>query len=286
MLGRAKVFKDLVGKGGEVSSDRVEVLGRALRPFMLRRTKEEVLPDLPPRTEQVLECRMGAKQRRDYDALRKHYQQSILQRVDDEGLGRSGTHVLEGLLRLRQSACHPGLIDKARAGETSAKLDVLLGSLEGLRDEGHKALVFSQFTSLLDIVQTRLVDRGFGFERLDGRTRKRAERVKRFQEDESLTVFLVSLKAGGTGLNLTAADYVFLLDPWWNPAVERQAVDRTHRIGQMRPVMAYRLVCPDTVEERIAELQDRKRDLADAILGKGAFTLRDMSREDLAWLLS
>lgn len=294
MLGRAKVFQQLVGKGSPGddtqdeadSGERLEVLARAIQPFMLRRTKDEVLPDLPARTDQVLECPMGAKQRRDYDALRKHYQQSLLQQIDDKGLGRSGTHVLEGLLRLRQAACHPGLIDKARVDEPSAKLDVLLESLEDLRDEGHKALVFSQFTSLLDIVEARLVEREFGFERLDGRTRKRAERVKRFQEDESLTVFLVSLKAGGTGLNLTAADYVFLLDPWWNPAVEQQAVDRTHRIGQTRPVMAYKLVCPDTVEERIAQLQEHKRDLADAILGKGSFTLRDMSREDLAWLLS
>ncbi len=146
--------------------------------------------------------------------------------------------------------------------------------------------MFSQFTSFLDIVGAHLEKEGVTYERLDGKTRRREERVQRFQEDPHCPVFLISLKAGGTGLNLTAADYVFLLDPWWNPAVERQAIDRAHRIGQTRAVMAWRLICQDTVEERILELQDKKRALVDAVLGDGAFTLRDLSREDLEWVLS
>ena len=291
MLGRATSFRELLrvsegNENGDGPGERWQVLARALRPFILRRTKEQVAPDLPERSDQVVRCDLEEQQRSDYDALAAHYREALLARVDRDGIGRSGVHVLESLLRLRQAACHPGLIDKSRVGEPSAKLDFLLDSLTEVLDEGHKALVFSQFTSFLDIVQARLVSRKITHERLDGSTRNRDERVQRFQADDACGVFLISLKAGGLGLNLTAADYVFLLDPWWNPAVERQAIDRTHRIGQTRAVMAYRLVCAGTVEERILELQGRKQALADALLGGDAFTLRDMSRDDLAWLLS
>jgi len=194
--------------------------------------------------------------------------------------------VLEALLRLRQAACHPGLIDRSRKDEPSAKLDVLLPRLTEVIEEGHKALVFSQFTTLLGIVRDRLDRGGVSYEYLDGRTRNRAARVRRFEEDADCQLFLVSLKAGGLGLNLTAADYVFLLDPWWNPAAEAQAIDRTHRIGQTRPVFAYRLIARDTVEEKVLALQQTKRQLADAILTTDNSLIRALRREDLEVLLS
>ena len=174
----------------------------------------------------------------------------------------------------------------SRVGEPSAKLDVLLYHLEDLRQEGHKALVFSQFTSLLAIVRARLDAKGVRYEYLDGATRNRQEHVDAFQNDPDCGLFLISLKAGGLGLNLTAAEYVFLLDPWWNPAVEAQAVDRAHRIGQTRAVFAYRLIARDTVEEKVLELQKTKRELADAILGEDNSLIRDLKREDLELLLS
>jgi SNF2 family DNA or RNA helicase len=187
---------------------------------------------------------------------------------------------------LRQAACHPGLIDKKRSGEPSAKLDLLIPQLSEVLDEGHKALVFSQFTSLLAIVRARLDDEKIEYAYLDGKTRDRASRVERFQDDPDCKLFLISLKAGGLGLNLTAAEYVFLLDPWWNPAVEAQAIDRAHRIGQTRRVFAYRLIARDTVEEKVLELQSTKRALADAIINQDNSLIRDLSREDLEMLLA
>jgi SNF2 family DNA or RNA helicase len=179
-----------------------------------------------------------------------------------------------------------GLVDPARAGERSAKLEALMPMLEEVTGGGHKALVFSQFTSLLALVQKRLEEDGVPFEYLDGKTRDRAARVARFQNDPSCKIFLVSLKAGGVGLNLTAADYVFLLDPWWNPAVEAQAVDRTHRIGQSRKVFAYRLVAEGTIEEKVLELQAKKRGLADDIISGDGSMLRQLGRQDLELLLA
>ena len=283
MLGR------VVPTGGAVRNPDAEtrdLLVKALRPFILRRTKDQVAKDLPEKTEQTVFCDLEPEQRKLYDELRDHYRQSLLSRVDEVGIGRSKIQVLEALLRLRQAACHPGLIDKKRTAEGSAKLDVLLPQLRELAESGRKALVFSQFTSLLAIVRERLDADGVTYEYLDGRTRDRAARVERFQTDPACRLFLVSLKAGGVGLNLTAAEYVFLLDPWWNPAVEAQAIDRSHRIGQTKPVFAYRLIARDTVEEKVLALQQSKRELADAILGGDARLIADLKREDLELLLS
>jgi superfamily II DNA or RNA helicase len=266
--------------------ETVGLLARGLRPFILRRTKEQVAPELPARTEQTIHCQLDDTQRRLYHELREHYRQTLLGKVAREGLGRAKLQVLEALLRLRQAACHPGLIDRTRAGEPSAKLDALLPQLAEVIEGGHKALVFSQFTSLLAIVRARLDARGLTYEYLDGRTRDRAARVEHFQEDPDCRLFLISLKAGGLGLNLTAAEYVFLLDPWWNPAVEAQAIDRTHRIGQARPVFAYRLIARDTVEEKVVELQQGKRALAEAIITADESLIRTLTREDLELLLS
>jgi SNF2 family DNA or RNA helicase len=186
-------------------------------------------------------------------------------KLEELGEDRATPHVLEALLRLRQAACHPGLVDTARVGEPSAKLAALLEQLEELRAEGHKALVFSQFTSLLRIVRRELESRNIQHEYLDGKTRDRAARVESFQNNPDTAVFLISLKAGGVGLNLTAADNVILLDPWWNPAAEDQAVDRTHRIGQKRPVTVYRLIALGTIEEKILALHAKKRALVAGI---------------------
>jgi SNF2 family DNA or RNA helicase len=220
-----------------------------------------------------------------YDMLRRRYRTALLGRVDKVGIGKSQVQILEALLRLRQAACHPGLIDPARSADPSAKFDVLLEHLRSVIDEGHKALVFSQFTSLLALLKPLLDREAIAYEYLDGATRDRAARVSRFQDDPACPVFLVSLKAGGVGLNLTAADYVFLLDPWWNPAVEAQAIDRAHRIGQPREVFAYRLIAEDTVEEKVLALQRTKRDLADAILSADPKGLRAIGRDELALLL-
>ncbi len=284
MLGSAAAFGPSATRAAD--EDARGLLARAVRPFVLRRTKEQVARDLPARTEQTILCEMDPAQRRLYDELRDHYRASLLGRIARDGLGRAKIQILEALLRLRQAALHPGLLDRARRGESSAKLDALLPQLAEVREEGHKALVFSQFTSLLDIVRARLDVAGVRYEYLDGKTRDRAARVERFQGDPECLLFLVSLKAGGLGLNLTAAEYVFLLDPWWNPAVEAQAIDRTHRIGQTRPVFAYRLIARDTVEEKILELQQTKRALAESIIAADDGLIRTLSREDLELLLS
>jgi SNF2 family DNA or RNA helicase len=286
MLGEAKVLKMAGGLARNPSEESRRLLAHALRPFILRRTKQQVARELPSKTEQTIFCELEPAQRKQYDDLRRHYRDTLLRRVQTQGVGKSTMHVLEALLRLRQAACHPGLLDQKRKDEPSAKLDVLLDHLDEIREEGHKALVFSQFTSLLAIVRERLDESGVRYEYLDGATRDRQARVEAFQTDPAISLFLVSLKAGGVGLNLTAAEYVFLLDPWWNPAVEAQAVDRTHRIGQTRPVFAYRLIARDTVEEKVLELQKSKRDLADAILGEDNSLIRDLKKEDLELLLS
>ncbi|HWE04267.1 MAG TPA: DEAD/DEAH box helicase [Tepidisphaeraceae bacterium] len=286
MLGAAKAFQVSGAGGREIDHSARVLLSRALRPFILRRTKAQVAQDLPQRTEQTIHCELDVKQRKLYDDLKEHYRQSLLSKIAVEGIAKNKIQVLEALLRLRQAACHPGLIDKSKVGESSAKLDALLPQLAEVIDGGHKALVFSQFTSLLSIVRSRLDKDKIPYVYLDGRTRDRQEVVERFQKDEKIRLFLISLKAGGIGLNLTAAEYVFLLDPWWNPAVEAQAIDRAHRIGQTRHVMAYRLIAKDTVEEKVLQLQSSKRELADAIINADNSVIGKLGREDLELLLS
>jgi len=286
MLGGAASLRLAGAEGRAPSPETRALLARSLRPFILRRTKEQVIHDLPPKHEQTLYCELPPPQRGVYDEIREHYRRSLLGRIEREGLNRTKLQVLEALLRLRQAACHVGLLDRSRRNEPSAKLDVLLPRITEVAESGHKALVFSQFTSLLAIVRDRLDESGVPYEYLDGRTQDRGARVRRFQEDDGCRLFLVSLKAGGLGLNLTAADYVFLLDPWWNPAAEAQAIDRTHRIGQTRAVFAYRLIARDTVEEKVLALQETKRDLADAIITADNSLVRTLRREDLELLLS
>lgn len=286
MLGSMGAFESMSGAMRNAGTDTLRLLAPALRPFLLRRTKEQVARELPAKIEQTIYCEMEPEQKSLYESLRDHYRDSLLRRIQVDGIAKSKIQVLEALLRLRQAACHPGLVDRKLATDTSAKLDVLLEQLRDVLEEGHKALVFSQFTALLAIVRKKLDADGVKYEYLDGKTRDRQQRVERFQNDAACGLFLISLKAGGVGLNLTAADYVFILDPWWNPAVEAQAVDRTHRIGQIRQVFAYRLITRGTVEEKVLQLQQTKRGLADAIIGENNSLIRELRAEDIALLLS
>jgi superfamily II DNA or RNA helicase len=286
MLGAASVFKLAGGVGRNPPEEMRSLLAQALRPFILRRTKQQVARELPEKTEQTIFCELEAPQRKLYNELRNHYRDSLLHRIATEGMAKSKIQVLEALLRLRQAACHPGLLNPKCIDDASAKLDLLIEQLGEITEGRHKALVFSQFTSLLAILRKRLDAARISYEYLDGVTRDRQQRVERFQNDADCGLFLISLKAGGLGLNLTAAEYVFLLDPWWNPAVEAQAVDRAHRIGQTRQVFAYRLIARDTVEEKVLQLQNTKRDLAAAIINADNSPLTNLQRDDLELLLS
>ncbi len=260
------------------------LIAAAMRPFILRRTKAEVATDLPDKQEQTILVDLGEQQRVIYDAMLTTYREALFAKVDDGGLAGSTTHILEALLRLRQAACHPALISDELAQADSAKLDALFEMIDDVAESEGKVLIFSQFTTFLELVRKRLTSLGIVPAYLDGSTKNRAAVVEKFQEDAATRLMLVSLKAGGTGLNLTAADYVFILDPWWNPAVEAQAVDRAHRIGQTRQVFAYKLVARDTIEERILDLQRDKAALADSILGGKTSQLKGMTRADLETL--
>lgn len=284
LLGKLPRISQYAGRQQLPPAALAEV-AQALRPLILRRKKADVLQDLPAKTEQTLTCELGPSERKKYNELRRFYQASLQKKIAEVGIDKAKIWVLEALLRLRQAACHPGLIDKKARNQSSAKIDLLLENLEQILEEGHKALVFSQFTSLLDLVRKALDARGWRYEYLDGQTRDREARVQSFQTDPEMRLFLISLKAGGVGLNLTAASYVFLLDPWWNPAVEAQAIDRTHRIGQEQPVFAYRIIAEDTVEEKILKLQDDKRALADAIVAEDQRVLKQLTAADLENLL-
>ena len=256
-------------------------LRERIAPFVLRRMKAVVAAELPPRTDATLHCELDSEERAVYDTVRAASQRQVVERLQHGG---SVLEALELLLRLRQAACHRALVPGQHASNSS-KLEVLLESLDEAAAEGHKALVFSQWTAFLDLVEPHLRAAGLPFERLDGSTVDRQGVVERFQAQDGPPVLLISLRAGGTGLNLTAADHVFLLDPWWNPAVEDQAADRAHRIGQDRPVSVYRLVARETVEERILALQEKKRALAAAALS-GADRATPITREDLLGLLA
>jgi superfamily II DNA or RNA helicase len=257
-----------------------ERLRQRVKPFVLRRLKRDVAQELPPRTDVTLEVELDEVEQNVYDAVHAATRREVVQKLQG---GASVLAVLEALLRLRQAACHVALLPGKRA-ESSSKVARLLLALEDAAADGHKALVFSQWTGLLDLVQPHLNAAGIPFTRLDGSTRDREGVVAAFQASAGPPVMLVSLKAGGTGLNLTAADHVFLLDPWWNPAVEEQAADRAHRIGQERPVLVYRLVARNTVEEGLLALQERKRQLAQTALG-AADQAAGITRDELLGLL-
>jgi SNF2 family DNA or RNA helicase len=271
-------------------SARLKVLRRKMRPFLLRRLKKEVAPELPPRTETLLHCELDSEERNLYQALLATARKEVIQSLE---AGESTLKALERILRLRQACCHRALLPGENA-PSSSKLELLMETLEESMSNGHRTLVFSQWTSLLDQVQARFEREKIPFLRLDGSTRDREGVVRAFQASDGPPVLLISLKAGGTGLTLTAADHVVILDPWWNPATEDQAADRAHRIGQTQPVLIQRMVARDTIEERILELQARKRELAQKVLGpKGAEELDPgaagelgLTRQDLLGLLN
>jgi len=259
-------------------------LSARVRPFLLRRTKGQVAKDLPDRTEEDLFCEIEGEQRTLYRAELKRAQQMLLRITTQKQLAKERFHFLTSLLRLRQICCHPKLV-KPESKAPSAKVESLLEQLEPLMEEGHKVLVFSQFVEMLDILQGEITPKGWPSFYLSGATENRGELVQHFQNAKGAAVFLISLKAGGFGLNLTAASYVVLFDPWWNPAVENQAIDRTHRIGQTRNVMAYRLLIKNSIEEKIRLLQKTKSSLAEDVLGEEKFA-QSLTLDDMQFLLS
>jgi len=268
LLGGRKTFNTHFRNPVEKEGDRAQQdeLGRRLAPFMLRRRKSAVAAELPPKTEALQYVELQGNQRAIYEAIRASMEARILKLVEKQGMARSHIEFLDALLKMRQACIDPRLVklDAAKAVRQSAKLEWLAENLPQLIEEGRRILLFSQFTQALTLVQAELERMRISFTKLTGQTRKRQEAIERFQSG-AVPVFLISLKAGGSGLNLTAADVVIHLDPWWNPAVENQATDRAHRIGQDKPVLVYKLVARDTVEERILQMQSHKRDLADAI---------------------
>lgn len=263
-------------------------LAQSLSPMILRRTKQEVLTDLPDKIEKTVKCKMSPRERRHYDKLKKYYQLKLNKKIKSKGFAKSKIEVLEALLRLRQAACHPNLVPgtkKQGAFKKSAKLEFLSEQIESVISSGNKCLVFSQFTSFLEIIGNDLDKSKIKYSYLDGKTRNRQAVVNEFENSKERQVFLISLKAGGVGLNLTSANYVFILDPWWNPASEAQAVDRTHRIGQNKKVFAYKVIAEDTVEEKILELQKSKRELTDSVINSQSGVLKQMTSKDLEFLL-
>ena len=283
VLGSRSYFKKRFDKRKDSQSQNR--LAARLKPFLLRRTKQQVAKDLPPRTEEEVYAKMEGVQRQLYKAELRRIQKALLGMDSDESVKKNSFAILQGLMRLRQICCHPGLVDKKYVGEDSAKLNALFYLLDQLRDEGHKVLVFSQFTTMLDIIRARLEADHRPFNYLTGATKDRKAEIEKFQTTKEPSVFLLSLKAGGAGLNLTSASYVILYDPWWNPAVESQAIDRTHRIGQKNKVIAYRLLTRDSVEEKIRVLQHQKNQLVTNVLGDEGFA-SSLDLNDLQFILA
>ncbi|TVR07718.1 MAG: DEAD/DEAH box helicase [Planctomycetota bacterium] len=288
LLGSQAQFDRSIRKPIEKDGDRVrqQSLARRIAPVLLRRSKELVLHELPARTDIVHHLEMGREQSTLYESIRAAMDEQVRAAIAAKGLARSTLEFLEALLRLRQVCCHPPLIPtkRAQACSKSAKLDFLKELLPNLLEEGRRILLFSQFTSLLDHIAVLCQDLYIPMVRLDGRTRNRQAAIDSFQQGE-VPLFLISLKAGGIGLNLTRADTVILTDPWWNPAIEQQAIDRAHRMGQTDPVFVHRLIIRGSVEERVVELQDKKRSLASGLYGDDGQALATLSDDDIAALL-
>jgi non-specific serine/threonine protein kinase len=273
---------------GPIDKDKNAMIADELRklisPFLMRRTKEQVATELPTKTEQVLNCKMGKAQQKVYDAYRNKYRDYLMGKIEEEGVGKSKMYVLEGLTKLRQICDSPKLLsDGEGLTEESVKIDELITQIKE-RTGNHKLLVFSQFVKMLQLIKIRLEEEKIPFEYLDGSTKNRQERVENFQENEKIRVFLISLKAGGTGLNLTAADYVYIVDPWWNPAVEAQAIDRCYRIGQDKKVMAYKMICQGTIEEKILDMQAHKKQLSADIVQTDESFVKSLTKDSIAAL--
>jgi len=286
LLGNLQYFRDIystpIDKFG--NSERAAELQKKIEPFILRRTKKQVAKELPEKTEMVIYCEMGEEQRKVYDEYETELREYISSKNDDE-ISRDSMHILTGLMRLRQICNSPVLLkDDEHLSDFSSKIETLIEQIEN-KSSQHKILVFSQFVSMLDLIKSELENRAVVFEYLTGKTRNRASTVNGFRENEDVRVFLISLKAGGTGLNLSEADYVYLVDPWWNPAVENQAIDRCYRIGQKKHVIAVRLICPNTIEEKIMKLQQSKRELVSDLIKSDTSFIKSFSKKDLMAML-
>jgi len=290
MLGSIEFFRQEfaipIDKFGE--PDRKDHLRKLLYPFILRRTKEQVARDLPEKTETILFCEMEEEQRKVYDAYRNDYRDKILGTIESQGIQKSQLTILQGLMKLRQICDSPAILNETdKYPNHSIKLDELAREIsENIGN--HKALVFSQFLGMLALIREKLTELEIPYAYFDGSTTApdREKAIREFQDNDSCRVFLISLKAGGVGLNLTAADYVYIVDPWWNPAVEQQAIDRTHRIGQTKNIFAYRMICKDSIEDKILQLQDRKRLLAKDLIADDDGFVKSLSREDVEYLFS
>ena len=290
LLGSVEFFRNEfstpIDKFGE--QEQKDHLKKLIYPFILRRTKEQVAKDLPEKTETILYCEMGDEQREVYESYRHAYRDKILGVIDDQGVGKSQLTILQGLMKLRQICDSPAILnEEEKYPNNSIKLDELTREITENIGE-HKALVFSQFLGMLGLIRENLKKNNIEFEYFDGSTppHERERAIQNFQNNENCRVFLISLKAGGVGLNLTAADYVYIVDPWWNPAVEQQAIDRTHRIGQTKNIFAYRMICKDTIEDKIMQLQERKRTLAKELISDDQTFVKGLTKEDVEYLFS
>lgn len=287
MLGTREFFKkefsDPIDRDG--NEQKGQKLRQIIYPFILRRTKQQVASELPDKIENTLFCELKTEQREIYNEYKNRYKRKIFDVIAEKGIERSGIHILEGLLKLRQICDSPAILkdQKYLYPNSSVKIEELVRELKENVAE-HKALVFSQFIGMLQLIKEDLIENGIKFEYLDGKTQNRKATVERFQNDDSCKVFLISLTVGGLGLNLTAADYVYLVDPWWNPAVEKQAIDRTHRIGQTKKIFAYKMICKDTIEEKILKLQNSKQKVADGIITHDASFIKMLSKDDISYL--
>ncbi len=290
LLGSMEFFRNEfatpIDKFGE--TEQKEHLRKLLYPFMLRRTKEQVAKDLPEKTETILFCEMESEQRSIYDAYRNSYREKILGTIEEQGIQKSQLTILQGLMKLRQICDSPAILNEEVVyPNNSIKLEELTREITENIGQ-HKALVFSQFLGMLSLIRTKLEEHGIPYEYFDGSTSatEREKAVRNFQDQEESRVFLISLKAGGVGLNLTAADYVYIVDPWWNPAVEQQAIDRTHRIGQTKNIFAYRMICVDTIEDKILQLQEKKKALAKELVSDDSTFVKTLTKADVEYLFS
>ncbi|HEY5461871.1 MAG TPA: SNF2-related protein [Hanamia sp.] len=290
LLGSVEFFRNEfstpIDKFGD--QEQKDHLKKLIYPFILRRTKEQVAKDLPEKTETILFCEMEDRQRKVYEAYRNDYRSKILGVIDEQGVNKSQLTILQGLMKLRQICDSPAILNEdEKYPNDSIKLEELTREITENIGE-HKALIFSQFLGMLSLIKQKLVENNIEFEYFDGSTppSERESAIQNFQTNENCRVFLISLKAGGVGLNLTAADYVYIVDPWWNPAVEQQAIDRTHRIGQTKNIFAYRMICKDTIEDKILQLQERKRILAKELVSDDQTFVKSLSKEDVEYLFS
>jgi len=287
LLGTQTFFNEEYVQAIEKKKDeeKARKLQAIIKPFVLRRTKEQVAEELPPKTEQVFYCDMSEDQAAYYEKTKSAYRNDLLSSMDDGSYKEKQVQLLQGLTLLRQLANHPVMIDQEYSSD-SGKFKNVLHALDNVLKGGHKVLIFSQFVKHLNLFKAEFEEKQIRYAYLDGATKNRGETVADFQNDPELKVFLISIKAGGVGLNLTQADYVFILDPWWNPAVEQQAIDRSHRIGQEKKVFIYKFIAKDTVEEKILALQNRKKRLASSLITTEESFFKSLTKADIQEILN